>query len=128
MVLAGMFAHPFVRNAFLAGTAIAVAVGMVGYFVVLRSQVFTGDALSHVAVTGALGALAFGLLSKLVNGPQVLWIQLTGFAQVDDCLRGIAALAFKNSKQTIDLVILRSQIAGCLQALRRGVVVSLPQG
>ena len=60
MVLAGMFAHAFVRNAFLAGTAIAVAAGLVGYFVVLRSQVFTGDALSHVAVTGALAALAFG--------------------------------------------------------------------
>lgn len=61
MVVAGMFAHPFVRNAFLAGTAIAVAAGLVGYFVVLRSQVFTGDALGHVAVTGALAALAFGV-------------------------------------------------------------------
>jgi zinc/manganese transport system permease protein len=58
---ADMFAHPFVRNAFLAGTAIALATGLVGYFVVLRSQVFTGDALSHVAVTGALAALAFGI-------------------------------------------------------------------
>jgi len=61
MLLAGIFAHAFVRNAFLAGTAIAVAAGLVGYFVVLRSQVFTGDALSHVAVTGALAALAFGV-------------------------------------------------------------------
>jgi len=65
MVLAEMFAHPFVRNAFLAGTAIAAAVGLVGYFVVLRSQVFTGDALSHVAVTGAVGALAFGLDARV---------------------------------------------------------------
>ena len=52
------FAHPFMRNAFLAGTAIALAAGLVGYFLVLRSQVFTGDALSHVAFTGALAALA----------------------------------------------------------------------
>ena len=33
------------RNAFLAGTAIAAASGLVGYFVVLRSQVFSADAL-----------------------------------------------------------------------------------
>jgi zinc/manganese transport system permease protein len=32
----------------------------VGYFLVLRAQVFTGDALSHVAFTGALAALALG--------------------------------------------------------------------
>ncbi|TMK92591.1 MAG: metal ABC transporter permease [Actinobacteria bacterium] len=48
------------RNAFLAGTGIAACCGAVGYFVVLRSQVFTGDALSHVAFTGALAALAAG--------------------------------------------------------------------
>ncbi len=49
------------RDALLAGTGIAVAAGLVGYLVVLRGQVFAGDALSHVAFTGALGALAFGV-------------------------------------------------------------------
>jgi zinc/manganese transport system permease protein len=58
--VADMLSHPFVRNAFLAGTAIAAASGLVGYFVVLRSQVFSADALSHVAFTGALAALAIG--------------------------------------------------------------------
>ena len=49
------------RHAFLAGVPRSRRLtGLVGYFVVLRSQVFTGDALSHVAFTGALGALAFG--------------------------------------------------------------------
>jgi zinc/manganese transport system permease protein len=52
---------PFLLYALLAGTAIAAAVGLVGYFVVLRAQVFTGDALSHVAFTGALAALALGV-------------------------------------------------------------------
>src|ERR1700682_3497186 len=56
-----MLSHPFMRNAFLAGTAIAAASGLVGYFLVLRSHVFTGDALSHVAFTGALAALAFSV-------------------------------------------------------------------
>jgi zinc/manganese transport system permease protein len=56
-----MLSHPFLRYAFLAGTGIALASGLVGYFVVLRQQVFTGDALSHVAFTGALAALAAGI-------------------------------------------------------------------
>ncbi len=56
-----MFAFDFMRNAFLAGTSIALAGGLVGYFVVLRNQVFTTDALGHVAFTGALGALLVGL-------------------------------------------------------------------
>ena len=49
-----MFAHEFMRNALLAGTFVGLACGLVGYFVVLRAQVFAGDALSHVAFTGAL--------------------------------------------------------------------------
>jgi zinc/manganese transport system permease protein len=60
-----MLAHPFIRHALLAGTGIAAASGLVGYFVVLRGQVFSGDALSHVAFTGALAALAFGIDARL---------------------------------------------------------------
>jgi zinc/manganese transport system permease protein len=59
--VAHMLDQPFVRYAFLAGTAIALASGLVGHFVVLRSQVFSGDALSHVAFTGALAALVAGI-------------------------------------------------------------------
>jgi zinc/manganese transport system permease protein len=55
----------FFEHALLAGTAIAAAAGLVGYFLVLRAQVFTGDALSHVAFTGALAALAFGVDPRL---------------------------------------------------------------
>ncbi|MFL5799879.1 MAG: metal ABC transporter permease [Actinomycetota bacterium] len=60
-LLGSILSHPFMRDAFLAGTGIAAACGTVGYFVVLRAQVFTGDALSHVAFTGALAALAAGV-------------------------------------------------------------------
>ena len=56
-----MFSHPFMVYALLGGTGIAAACGAVGFFLVLRAQVFTGDALSHVAFTGALAALAFGI-------------------------------------------------------------------
>jgi zinc/manganese transport system permease protein len=61
----GMFAHPFIQHAFLAGTAVALAAGLIGYFLVLRAQVFTADALSHVAFTGALAALAAGLDARI---------------------------------------------------------------
>jgi zinc/manganese transport system permease protein len=60
-----VFTHPFMQHAFLAGTAVALAAGLVGYFLVLRAQVFTADALSHVAFTGALAALAAGLDARL---------------------------------------------------------------
>jgi zinc/manganese transport system permease protein len=56
-----MLGHEFMRNAFLAGTFVALACGVVGYFVVLRAQVFAGDALSHVALTGALAGAAAGI-------------------------------------------------------------------
>ena len=56
-----MFAHEFMRNALIAGSFVGLACGLVGYFVVLRAQVFAGDALSHVAFTGALAAAVLGL-------------------------------------------------------------------
>lgn len=59
--LGDLLAQPFMRQAFLAGIPIAALAGLVGYFMVLRSQVFIGDALSHVAFSGALTALAFGV-------------------------------------------------------------------
>ena len=38
------------RDADLAGTFIALGVRVVGWFVVLRGQLFAGDALTHVRV------------------------------------------------------------------------------
>jgi zinc/manganese transport system permease protein len=60
-----MLAHEFFRNALLAGTFVALACGAVGYFVVLRAEVFAGDALSHVAFTGALAAAAAGVDTRV---------------------------------------------------------------
>jgi zinc/manganese transport system permease protein len=50
-----------VWHALFAGTAVALAAGPIGYLLVLRAQIFTADALSHVAFTGALAALALGI-------------------------------------------------------------------
>jgi zinc/manganese transport system permease protein len=60
-----MLSHPFIQHALLAGTAVSALAGLVGYFVVLRGQVFAGDALSHVSYTGALAALAAGVDARL---------------------------------------------------------------
>ncbi len=91
--LAGLADQPFLRYAFLAGTAIAVASGLVGYFMVLRSQVFTGDALSHVAFTGALAALAAGadLLLGLYGGCVIVGLAMATLGprgQADDTVIG----------------------------------------
>src|ERR1700758_5844800 len=56
-----MLGHPFIAHALVAGTAVAVLCGLVGYFLVLRGQVFAGDAQGHVAYTGAMAALVAGL-------------------------------------------------------------------
>jgi zinc/manganese transport system permease protein len=53
-----MLAYDFIRHAYVAGTFVALACGLTGYFVVLRGQVFAGDALSHVAFTGPVAAVA----------------------------------------------------------------------
>jgi zinc/manganese transport system permease protein len=56
-----MLSHEFMRNALLAGGFVALACGVCGWFVVLRGQVFAGDALSPVAFPGALAAAAAGV-------------------------------------------------------------------
>src|ERR1700757_3382039 len=58
---ANMLGHPFITHALIAGSAVAVLCGLVGYFLVLRGQVFAGDAQGHVAYTGAMAALVAGL-------------------------------------------------------------------
>jgi zinc/manganese transport system permease protein len=56
-----MLSQEYMRNALLAGTFVALACGVAGWFVVLRGQVFAGDALSHVAFPGALAAASAGI-------------------------------------------------------------------
>jgi zinc/manganese transport system permease protein len=89
-----MFALPFIRDALLAGSAIAIASGLLGYFVVLRAQVFAGDALSHVAFTGALAAAAAGLdlrigLFALTVALALAFAALGDRARADDVSIGV---------------------------------------
>jgi zinc/manganese transport system permease protein len=88
-----VFAHTFVRNAYLAGTFVGLACGCVGWFVVLRGQLFAGDALSHVAFVGAIAAAVAGVdervglfaLTLLIAGGMAA---LGRRAQADDAVIG----------------------------------------
>jgi zinc/manganese transport system permease protein len=89
-----VLAHEFMRNAFAAGTAIGAACGLVGYLLVLRAQVFAGDALSHVAFTGALAAAAAGIdvragLFVATIGVALAMAGLGPQARADDATIGI---------------------------------------
>jgi zinc/manganese transport system permease protein len=89
-----MFALPFARNALLAGSLIALASGLLGYFIVLRAQVFAGDALSHVAFTGALAAAAVGVdlrigLFAATVAVALLFAALGDRARADDVTIGV---------------------------------------
>ena len=89
-----MLDQEFIRNALLAGSAIALVSGAVGYFTVLRAQVFAGDALSHVAFTGVLAAalagvdLRIGLFATTV-AVALLLAALGQRLQVDDVVIGV---------------------------------------
>ena len=60
-----MLGHELMLNALLAGTAVGAACGLAGYLLVLRAEVFAGDALGHVAFTGALAAAAIGIDARI---------------------------------------------------------------
>jgi zinc/manganese transport system permease protein len=56
-----MWQWAFMRNAFEAGTIIAILAGIMGYFVVLRRASFATHALGHVGFSGAAGAVLFAV-------------------------------------------------------------------
>lgn len=96
-----MFAHAFVRNAYLAGTLIALACGTVGWFVVLRAQVFAADALSHVAFVGAIAAAAAGLDVRIG-----LFVLTVG------CAAGLAGLGRQGDADDVPIGIVFAWVLG----------------
>ncbi len=61
MSLHDLLVTSFVQHAFYAVSAVALAAGAVGYFVVLRRQAFAAHAIGHVGFAGAAGAVLLGL-------------------------------------------------------------------
>ena len=84
--VSNMLAHPFIQHAVLAGTAIALLSGLVGYFVVLRGQVFAGDAMSLAALAAGVD-LRLGLFSATIVVGLALGA-LGGRAAPDDVVIG----------------------------------------
>jgi len=89
-----MLAHEFIRNAYVAGTFVALASGLLGWFAVLRGQVFAGDALGHVAFVGAIAAAVVGVdervgLFALTLGLAAVMAGLGRRAQANDVTIGV---------------------------------------
>jgi len=53
--------YHFMVNALIAGSAVAVMAGLLGWFMVLRSETFAGHTLSMMAFPGAAGAALIGV-------------------------------------------------------------------
>ncbi|MEW5812590.1 MAG: metal ABC transporter permease [Actinomycetota bacterium] len=49
------------RNAWLGGTIVALAAGLMGYFIVVRNSSFAAHALAHIGLPGATGAVLLGV-------------------------------------------------------------------
>lgn len=56
-----IFAYPFIQNAFLAASLVAISTAVLGYFLVVRRLTFAGHALSNIGFAGAAGAVLVGI-------------------------------------------------------------------
>ena len=59
--LFAIFAYPFIQNAFVAASLVAVSAAVLGYFLVIRRLTFAGHALSSIGFAGAAGAVLLGV-------------------------------------------------------------------
>ncbi|NDI03466.1 MAG: hypothetical protein EBY77_04760, partial [Rhodobacteraceae bacterium] len=90
-----MFAE-FMIRAFLSGFGVAILTGILGCFVIWRRMVYFGDALSHAAILGVVGAIAlnvsvyFGVIA-LALILSVLLFTLTSRIQGADVILGVFA-------------------------------------
>ncbi len=54
--------YPFMRNALITGSIVAVLAGAIGYFIVARSLTFAAHAIPNIGFAGAAGAVLTGIL------------------------------------------------------------------
>jgi zinc/manganese transport system permease protein len=55
-----VFSAGFMRSALIGGLLVAIAAGLLGYFVVVRQHAFAAHALAHIGFPGATGAVLIG--------------------------------------------------------------------
>lgn len=53
--------YPFIQNAFISATFVAIIAAIVGYFLLVRGLTFAGHAFSHIGFAGAAGAVLVGV-------------------------------------------------------------------
>src|SRR6266699_1169830 len=73
----GIFEYAFMRNAFMAGTLVAVTAGIVGYFVVLRRLAFAGHAMGILGDKVRGRDVAIGTVLALTMGLGNLFLSLS---------------------------------------------------
>ncbi len=61
MLHSEMFSQPFMQNALVTGTIVAIVAGVVGFFVVLRGLSFAAHSLAQIGFAGAAGAVLLGI-------------------------------------------------------------------
>jgi zinc/manganese transport system permease protein len=125
---------PFMRNAAIGGTIVALAAGVIGYFVVVRQSAFAAHALAHIGLPGATGAVLFGLspvigLGAFCVGGAILISVLGERASERDIATGtVLAFAtglglFFNSLATRSSSTMTNVLFGNLLAITRGQLV-----
>src|SRR3989440_990352 len=100
--------YPFMQNAYLGGTLVALTAGIMGYFMVLRSQSFAGHSLANVGFAGATGAVLFGI-------PPIVGLFLAGvFAAIGIQTLNLAAGHSRQSDIAVGAVFTASLALGFL--------------
>ncbi len=100
--------YHFMQNAYLAGTLGALTAGIMGYFMVLRSQSFAGHSLANVGFAGATGAVLFGI-------PPIVGLFLAGvLAAVGIQTLNLAAGRSRQSDIAVGAVFIASLALGFL--------------
>ncbi len=112
---------PFIRTAFIAGVLVAVASGLIGYFVIVRGSMFASHALAHIGFPGAtgaalvgapvlgglvaftiVGAVAIGFLGKRANDREIATGTVLAFATALGVM--FASLASENTSTVTNIL------------------------
>ncbi|MBW0013960.1 metal ABC transporter permease [Mycobacterium sp.] len=122
-------------NALIGGTIVALAAGLIGYFVVVRQTAFAAHALAHIGFPGATGAVllgvpvAVGLGVFCVGGALVIGVLGKRAAEREVVTGTVLAMAsglglFFNSLATKSSGTMTNVLFGNLLAISNGQLVS----
>lgn len=100
--------YPFMRNAFLAGTLVALIASFLGFFMVVRSQSFAAHSLANVGFAGATGA-------ALIGAPPVTGLFIAGaLAALGIHALGLGARQTRQSDIAVGAILTASLALGFL--------------